>query len=435
MKSVIKLILLLIIMVEANAFLDAQAFPENQIAASQKIIGKLEELEFENLRCLALGDSLFISFENREYRSDAEAAAVVLNALLPYTNQYKELSILYLKLGIPIIEIRFHVPPNFNFEQGTLTEQEFAENLTYSYSTSDSWNRLKSLHKTNTTLGKVDLEIEPKIAFQLGDFTIPFRFEIFLYPSLNLNLWKGGFVQASAYVPVYNYEFVNQYKYIHPHIISFAQNLRIADGNFLKLTAGIFSNSRLGTEAEYGAHLLKGRLILKASVAYTGRLRYLKAGHPGFTGESYTTNLYEYSNPDYLSYQVAAEARIPYTELAIQYGFGRYLHGENGHKLLIYRNFNEYIMGLQAYWGDFDRNFGFYVNLPLIPSKYYFNKKIRVKPSKYLNYSYLATSDYYWYFRTGYDTSKEYLELNPQVIMDQLPVYLLYVKEQESKLK
>lgn len=413
----------------------AQVSDGRDLTVQDRLLDKLEQMEFENLRCIIDGNSVCVSFENREYRSDAEAAANVLHTILSFDDTFKEITILFLKLDLPILKIHFQTPTDFNYTSDSFNEAEFQKYLDYSYQTQEAWSKLKAIKRENSTLGKVDLEIEPKIAFQLGDFTIPFRFEIFMYPSVNVNLWKGALFQASAYVPIYNYEFVNQYKYVRPYILTLTQNFRLFDGNFLKLSSGLFGNYRFGGEAEYASHLWDGRLILRASAALTGRARYLKAGHPGFTGDYHLDDVFEYGPIQYVSYQTSIEARIPYTEVAIQYGFGKYMYDELGSKVLIYRNFNEYIMGLQAYWGDQGTNFGFYLNLPLIPSKYYFNKKIRVKPSKYLNYSYLATSDYYWYFRTGYDTSKEYLELNPQVIMNQLPVYLLYIKEKESKLK
>lgn len=422
-----------LMMVSLN--LNAQSDKIPRKLTESEVCTRLERLEFNNIRCSFQEDTLLFSMENREYRSDAEAIAVALHEFLPDAHEFARITLLYLELDVPIVKIDWNIPPDFSTDSTELTEPFWREHLHYTYAATDAWSILKQSGRTSGTPGKFDIEIEPRIAFQLGDFTIPFRYEISMYPSLISYLWKGAVFQATAYVPVFNYEFVNKYKYARPAIISLTQQIRLFDGNFLKLSTGLYSNNRYGLEGEYSSYLLNGALILRASAAYTGQARYLKAGHAGFLGDVYTSNLVEYTSPSYFSYQLSAEARIPYTEVAVQYGYGKYLYHTNGNKLLIYRNFNEYLLGLQAYWSDVGKNFGFYVSLPLIPSKYYFNKKIRVKPSKYLNYSYLATSDYYWYFRTGYDVSTEYLEVNPQVIMNQLPHYLLYVNEKESKLK
>lgn len=416
-----------------------QAFAQQPLVSDNftesAALARLQGLEFNNVRCVIDEDTLIFSIENREYRSDAEAIAVALHEFLPDAAHLSKISLVYLELNIPVMKVDLMIPDNFNPDSLDNSELFWHDHLYYSYSTTIEWKKLLKSPSLSGTPGKFDLEFEPRIGFQLGDFTIPFRYEISMYPSLISYLWKGAVFQATAYVPIYNYEFVNKYKYSRPAIISLTQQFKLFDGHFLKLSTGLYTNNRYGLDGELSSYLLHGALILKASAAFTGQARYLKAGHAGFMGEIATEDIFEYTTPSYFSYQFSAEARIPYTEVAVQYGYGKYLYYANGNKVLIYRNFNEYILGLQAFWSDAGKNFGFYVSLPLIPSKYYFNKKIRVKPSKYLNYSYLATSDYYWYFRTGYDVSTEYLEVNPQVIMNQLPNYLLYVNEKESKLK
>jgi hypothetical protein len=399
------------------------------------VLYQLTKAEFENLRCIARDSTLLVSFENREYRSDAEAIAVVIKILLPLTKHFKKLSILYLELGIPITKIDFAIPEGFDSDNFKPDERFWRDHLSYSYHLSEEWDQLSQNEKQNSTFGKIDLEFEPRISLQLGDFINPFKFEFFAFPALNLNLWKGAYFHGSAYLPVFSYKHSNKYRYFRSRIISLTQNFGLGSGKFLKLTTGTFSTNRIGVEAEWNSYHLNGMLQLTASGAYTGFFRYLKKGYEGLYGSYYDHNVIEYTMPYYWTYQVGAEVRIPKTEVAVAYSYGRYLYEDNGHKLLIYRNFNEYLMGVQAYWGEGNRNLGFYVYLPLIPSRYYLNKKIRVKPSKYLNYSYLASSDFYWYFRTGYYPDLEYLEVNPQVIVNQLPLYLLLENRNENKQK
>lgn len=427
--------LICFLLFSTGPFVFAQSDQPFEINSEANILKKLSNAEFENLRCISKDSVLYLSFENREYRSDAEAIAVVINTLLPDLKPYKKLCIVYLELNLAIIKVEFSIPPDFNPAHFEPDEIFWRNQLNYSYSVREELEILKSSSRMNGTLGKIDLEIEPKIGLQLGDFRTPFKIELFAYPSINLNLWKGGFFHGSAYLHFYNYKYTNKYRYFKPYILSLSQNFRLGNGMFLKFSAGTFSINRIGIDTEWNSWLLNGKLKLGAKVGYTGLFRYLKAGHEGFYGDIYDQNIVEYSMPNYLTYNLSTELRIPKTELAISYAWGRYLYLKQGHNVRIYRNFNEYLMGVQAYWGNDGTNFGFYIYLPLIPSKYYFNKKIRVKPSKYLNYSYLARSDYYYYYRTGYYPDLEYLEVNPQVIMNQLPMYLLIENRNENKQK
>lgn len=425
----------LIIFLFWNDAIRAQVVSIDTRNAEAEVLQILNEAEFENLRCISKDSILYVSFENREYRSDAEAVAVVIHSLLHSLKGHNKLSILYLELDLAIVQIDFTIPDAFDPENFNPDELFWQEHLSYTYNTAQALKLVRESEKVNKTLGKVDLEIEPRISFQLGDFRTPFKLEVNAYPALNVNLWKGGFFQASAYVPLYNYKYSNKYRYARSHIISLSQNFRIGNGKFLKIAAGTFTTNRLGVEAEWNSWHLNGMLKFGANVAYTGLFRLLKAGYEGLYGDFYDENVVEYAWPYYWTYNLSTEIRVPKTEVAVVYSYGRYLYDEFGHNIQIYRNFNEYLMGVQAYWGNGGTNFGFYVYLPLIPSKYYFNKKIRVKPTKYLNYSYLARSDYYWYYRTGYYPGLEYLEVNPQVIMNQLPTYLLLENRNENKQK
>ncbi len=407
-----------------------------QIEPSQSlesVIGKeLSLMGFENIQIMIDDSTIYLSYENRVYRSDNEALARIIYTTLPNSGNSQSLQILVQKQKIPVIRVSVDlagIRENADFQY---SPSDWRKVLIIDMRVSQIEKKLLGQTRLNPSIWRSELVLEPRFNTQLGDTRQPFRFELSTIALISVNLWKGAHLIPTIYIPLFDYHFFNQKDFIQPVHLSFHQNFKLFDGTFLKLSAGLFNQGRYGLHSSIISYTPDGQFRIFGNLAYTGQANYLPPGEQGFSNTIYDEHTFEYAPLSYVNYDAGLEWRIPGSTIALQYSYGKYLHGVFAHKALFYRNFNEYILGLQTYYGKQERNFGFYLSFPIIPSKYSVNKKFRFKPTRYLNYSYLATRDYFFNFTSGYEFSADLIEINAQVCRTQLPDYLfsIFVKSE-----
>ncbi len=433
-----KKIVLVLLLAGCLPYLSLKAQPSESLTPLDIFVGKLEAMGFENILIRTIDREVYLSYENRVYRSDNEALARIIILGMESLPEVDRLHLAVQKQKIPVLRVVFDY---YLFRKSLSEYQQSTSDTTFAFFSKASWNKaltvdmrvskvvsfLTGLSYRNPSLWRTELVLEPRVGTQLGDTRQPFRFELSVLPTVSVNLWKGAHLVPQFFLQLIDYHYFNANDYFQPRYISFHQQVKLHDGVFAKLSAGFFHRNRYGFHGELRSFTPDGQLQLFGNIAYTGQANYLPAGYTGFTGKEYDEPTVEYARLQYWNYAAGVEWRVPSTSLAFQYSYGKYLYGLEAHKVLIYRNFMEYILGLQAYLGAEGRNFGFYVNIPLMPSKYSVNKKFRLKPSRYINYSYLATRDYFENFTTGHEFSADILELNVQVCRSQLPDYLFSI--------
>ena len=74
--------------------------------------------------------------------------------------------------------------------------------------------------------------------------------------------------------------------------------------------------------------------------------------------------------------------------LFAQLGFHRFLYGDHGFRLEIFRFFNELRFGLWSVYSDDEFNGGFKVSFPLPPRTYKSRRAFRVRMTDYFDLSY-----------------------------------------------
>jgi len=230
------------------------------------------------------------------------------------------------------------------------------------------------------------------------------------------SFYKGQLFTAGFYIPLVDHIYIDKFNYTRFDLLEYSQMFRLHNALFLKLSTGWFTQQRYGFNMEIIKYLFKGRLSLKCDMAYTGYLAYLQKDVEGINFTSYSKPTVEISDINYLQYFGELAYRIPKYDLLLNVGYGKYFYNNYAWKIDILRNFNEYIFGLVAYKSKTGYNYGFKLSIPLIPSKYIANKNFRIHSSKYLNYEYLAASDYVRTFSTAPGLRDDLWELNPQFV-------------------
>lgn len=410
----------------------------------QNLIEDLDREGYRTLRVLGEESDLIVSFENNVYRFETEAIAKVLAIVGTYANKHQNIILLVQKLQVPVIQILVPVDQLKALQNHSIGSEEFEKSIQVNFASSKYWDKIRKLEASNKSTFDLDFVVEPKIGFQLGNYNYPFKYQIRLLPAVETSLWKGQKFSAQMSVPIYSHH-IDTHKFVSPHIISFEQNFRITKGLYTKLTAGWFTEKRYGLDAEIGKYLFDGRLLLRGNIGYTGFMLY--TGRKSFqyfdsisivsdsifviNYKEYSKPTIEYGLPDYFQYFINLEYRISKYDLAINLGYGKFLYENKTYTINVYRNFNEYILGFQAHFSETGSNYGFHISIPLWPDKYFKNKNIRIRPSKYLNYSYLAARDYVNTYEAGSNINEVIRELNPQTIRNYLTNYLLSYRYKE----
>ena len=349
---------------------------------------------FKNIQITEQNNNLFVSFENNVYRFETKAISKAINIIINHSQFYNNIILVVNKLQIPIVTIKIAVEDLMNFKNNKISKNDFYNNLSISFSSADDAKIFKNTTKNNKSILDIDFVIKPKIGFQLGNTDYPFRYQFRLLPSIETSLWKGQKIIGQFNIPVFDRQYIDQYNYIRPNIISFEQNFRLSKGLFSKFTLGWFSKKRYGIDAELVQYLFNGKLLLRGNIGYTGYILYIKKGEEGLFNQEYSKPTVEFDKLNYIQYFANIEYRIEKYDLIFNVGYGKYLYENTAYTVNVERHFGEYILGFQAHFSKTGNNYGFHVSIPLWPEKYFRNKKIRVRTHKYINYSYLATRDY-----------------------------------------
>ncbi len=428
----IKYIPVFIILCQQIVFFNLSA-QTNQNIDLAKVEQVLIEEGFRNIRVKNHNTDLYVGLENNVYRFEPDAISKAISLILPHAQQHRNIILIIERLQVPVISINVPVQKAIEYTTKQLAEIDFINSLKINYAKPEEIKIIATEKRLNRNTFDLDLILEPRIGFQLGNYDYPFRYQIRLLPLLETSLWKGQRTAFQFSVPVYSHH-VDTNKYIRPHIISFEQNFRLGNGLFSRLTFGWYTEKRYGFDFEMEKYLFNGRLMLRGNLGYTGYILYAKKNAFGLFDNTYSRPTIEYDSPNYLQYFANIEYRIPKYDLALNVGYGKFLYENHAYTVDFYRNFNEYILGFQAFFSETGHNFGFHISIPLWPAKNLKNKNIRIKPSKYINYSYLATQDYVNTYDTGINRNEVFRELNPVYLKNYIAknLLLIYIKKENN---
>ena len=164
---------------------------------------------------------------------------------------------------------------------------------------------------------------------------------------VEMALWKGAELTAQVVFPVAT-NLKGQYKKIRPGVIALSQEFCFGKGFLGRVTAGNFTNNRMGAQAEMKYRTANGRLELEAMA--------------GATVQSVLTDDEGWYISRKLRMNAALKASVYEPRFNLQFDLqaARYLYGDYGVRGDCTRHFGEYAIGVYGMYTDGEINGGFH---------------------------------------------------------------------------
>ena len=247
------------------------------------------------------------------------------------------------------------------YKEKQITIGEVYRQMEISYDTDEAMEVLKKRHQPlNSSAGKVDIVVYPEVKLENSSFARLYTYYVNLAPAVEMALWKGAELTAQVVFPVAT-NLKGQYKKIRPGVIALSQEFCLSKGFLGRVTAGNFTNNRMGAQAEMKYRTANGRLELGAVA--------------GGTVQSVLTDDEGWYISRKLRMNAALKASVYEPRFNLQFDLqaARYLYGDYGVR------------------GDCTRHFGEYA-IPLPGKKWSRNRGIRVRQADYFAMEYSMES-------------------------------------------
>ena len=223
------------------------------------------------------------------------------------------------------------------------------------------------------------MEVYPEVKMENSSFDRLYTYYVNLAPAVEMALWKGAELTAQVVFPVAT-NLKGQYKKIRPGVIALSQEFCLGKGFLGRVTAGNFTNNRMGAQAEMKYRTANGRLELGAVA--------------GGTVQSVLTDDEGWYISRKLRMNAALKASVYEPRFNLQFDLqaARYLYGDYGVRGDCTRHFGEYAIGVYGMYTDGEINGGFHFAIPLPGKKWSRNRGVRVRQADYFAMEYSMES-------------------------------------------
>ncbi|MGK9369831.1 YjbH domain-containing protein [Melioribacter sp. Ez-97] len=369
------------------------------------VIKELSRKGFENLSVNVEGTKIFIAYEDRVYRFNADGLFEVMDILKNY-REYDTVAITMLNKKIPVLEIRYDNRLFYSVTTGTTDWSDFEKNLFISYTSTEPKEESE-----NQSDFRNDITIHPGFKGQFGDYDNPVRAQINIIPEIRTTWWKGMELNIQTIIPVYN-EFKGEGDYIRPGIVSLGQTFKFDEVTYAFATVGYFTENRYGADFSAMKIFNNGDIVLKGSAGYTGYL-------------SVYQNKFYYSDLYLFTYNMSMKYRINKYDLTIGVTAGKFLYEDKSIRVDINRQFGEIELGFFAVRSiDGYTNGGFNFSVPLFPSEYSKPSLVRIRTAENFRWEYRVKGELSSLIGVTYNTGnyfeKEFYKYNPAFIRKEL---------------
>ena len=315
---------------------------------------KLAELGMENIRTARTEGHTTVAFEDRAYRSSYEGVGKAIQTTLDALETTEGLTLTVLdRNGVPQLNIELDRELVEGYRNGSLDLKAVFGRMGLSCSTDQALEELKGTETQAKSAWRPDFTVYPQVFLQNTSFDKLYRFAVGLAPTLEMPLWKGGELTAQVIFPI-AWNLNGEQSQIRPGCITLSQSFYLKKNWALNVTAGQFTNHRMGGAAEARWRTDNGRWELGARAGVT---------------------VYSFFADKEWTLEVIGEA-------------ARFVYGDYGVKGSVVRHFGEYTVGVYAMYTGGDVNGGFNFAIPLPGRKYKRWKGIRLKPADYFTFQY-----------------------------------------------
>ncbi len=331
----------------------------------KKITTALTHDGFENVIVSIDSLNIIASYENRIYRNESEAAAIVINILRTFFKSNKNLILIPQFRKIPMLCIIIS-----DFTSKSISSEQIEVSMdTQFYS-----ERIKNISYSNSSKYKTDIIISPQLKARFGNYDKIAETQINIAPEIRSSLWKGMSFSGQVILPLYN-ELDSIGNYIRPGLVTVNQLVRLPFNTFASGTLGYFTENRLGVDLEIKKFSFNGRVSASANIGYTGYAFF-------------DNGTWYYSDEKKITYMTSVSYRNPQFDLNFKVSYGKFLNDNNGWRFDVSRQFGETEIGFFGIRTNFGNNAGFNFSVPIFPSKYWKIKSVRVRPAESFPWEY-----------------------------------------------
>ena len=348
-----------------------------QIAEGLKAAG------MENIRCAESEKGTTVSFENKTYRGTYTGVGKAIGACLKSENR-GSLQLVVVENETPRLCITLPDSLLADYRNGRIGLTQVYERMEMSVDTDEAMEALKGAGKKEASSAwKVDVVVYPDLILENNTFDELYLYAVNLNPAIEMDLWKGGRLTAQVILPVAS-NFSGERKRIRPGVMTLSQEVRWRNNFFGRLTAGNFTDNRIGAQVEMKYRSDNGRMELGALVGSTS-FSAVTADEGWYIGRRQRVNA-----------ALTASVYEPRTNIQVDVRASRYIYGDYGLRGDCTRHFGEYAIGLYALYTEGKINGGFHFAIPLPGKRWSRKGAVRVKPADYFawTYSMVAHGDY-----------------------------------------
>ena len=388
------------------------------ITLGQKVGGEETTKElvkhgFENVRWTENDEERIYTIENNIYKAQgvgiAKAIDIIQKTGLPNNKKCK---VIITHLDVPELSLTYEPQATGD----TIIERR---NWDTSYELEESWKKVRSEKKKNSSNFKVDILVYPQLSYKNLIITQIYQVLFTLNPAIEVSFWPGMKLTAQVIIPVYNDGYGTLNDVIHPGFVTLSQKFRLPFNIKGKATIGAFNMDR------YGADLTLFRPFkFDERFSLEGRIGITSIGYWNGFHYYYATNQEAWK----VTWTLGANFYWPKYNTEFSLKAEEYFLGEKGIKFEMIRNFRYASVGFYAVKAkEAASNGGFRFQILLPPYKQKRNKYIpRINTSYNMGIVYNAGNERYYYKQYRSESSENIMSensFNPYFIKSELSIY------------
>ncbi len=335
------------------------------INLTESIANNLTNEGFESVVVVFGENSALITYENRVYRDELNAATVISKLFLQDVKDKEKLVLVPQNRNIPIVAIVIPLDEYSAYIEGESSVEQFRSKVYVTIDVDSIWDKLNVRQRTARSYKKLELNFKSRVRGLFHSRERIASWNVDLAPELSFTFAKGTRLMMEGIFPLF-YQFDQRNKKVQLGRVILNHTRRFTHNYWLSASVGAFDRDRYGISAESIKFWMNGKFYITARLDYTGYLRY-------------TQGTWYYSKLNQLSYWGGLNYRFSKVDLLMRLGWGSYLIGDKAWKVDVLRSFGEFDLGFYGLWDNFlhpsEFLSGIYFRIPLP----FFNSRIHNK--------------------------------------------------------
>ncbi len=330
---------------------------------------------FENIQ-IKIGEenSIWIYYENRRFRNEVTALAVVLQYAGASIPNAEKFIIIPRHRSVDLCFITVNPQTYRDFLNDFISTSEFIDHLKISYRSPGRPLTGYQTPSTRSSLFNFDFILQPGFKTQFARPGDPAQMQFNFLTDFSTMIAPGTQFSGQWIFPLYN-EFETRENRSRPGYFHLNQFFRLPSAFFVSLSAGVFEHSFSGISAHIQRYFFRNRFSI------SGRFDYLNLLNSELMG----TNIID----NQISYLLQTHYLLENIDFRASLTWGRYALGDQGWRIDFTRTFRELELGFMGVWNE-SLGFltGLHVKIPFFVDRYAPPAKFRVRGPNHLRWKY-----------------------------------------------